>query len=154
MSQLTGISKSRSSPLARPLRLKYNRIMICKICGLDKPIKDYYNNKGNRCKKCVNKLNYQRRKELGTTSSQVQTLEQRRRYNLRYNYNLTPEEFNKLAEAQGEKCAICKKSKPLKVDHDHKTKRVRGLLCDRCNHGLGHFFDDPQLLQAAIYYLT
>lgn len=52
-------------------------------------------------------------------------------------------------------CIICGESQKLQlaIDHDHKTGRVRGALCSRCNLGLGHFRDDPELLRLAALYL-
>ena len=41
----------------------------------------------------------------------------------------------------------------LVVDHDHKTNKIRGMLCNRCNQGLGQFKDDPELLEYARIYL-
>lgn len=56
-------------------------------------------------------------------------------------------------------CAICKSPTPngqkdWAVDHDHKTGKIRGILCAPCNKGLGHFQDDKQRLQQAIEYLN
>lgn len=57
-------------------------------------------------------------------------------------------------------CAICKSSDPktyykkFHTDHDHKTGKVRGLLCDQCNKGLGHFKDNIYYLESAIRYLN
>lgn len=52
-------------------------------------------------------------------------------------------------------CAICGIVKrKLDYDHDHKTNQFRGLLCQKCNHGIGMFNDDPILLQKAIDYLS
>lgn len=51
-------------------------------------------------------------------------------------------------------CTICgDASTPLVVDHDHKTGQIRGLLCNHCNRGLGHFRDNPELLEYARMYL-
>jgi len=50
-------------------------------------------------------------------------------------------------------CVICGDSGELVVDHDHKSGNIRGLLCNHCNRGLGHFRDDPMLLEFAAQYL-
>lgn len=75
---------------------------------------------------------------------------------LRTEYGLTLVQYNAIRTKQRNRCAICRKSqkKRLAVDHDHKTGRVRGLLCERCNHGLGHFKDNKALLAKAIKYLS
>lgn len=50
-------------------------------------------------------------------------------------------------------CIICGSDETLVVDHDHKTGKIRGMLCNHCNRGLGHFRDDPELLEFAAIYL-
>ena len=78
-------------------------------------------------------------------------------------YGLTPAEYDRLVKRQRNRCAVCKTAKvggpPTRsgywhVDHDHVTNQVRGLLCARCNLGIGHFEDDPELLAAATRYVT
>lgn len=79
-------------------------------------------------------------------------------------YGITKQQYDALLVKQGNRCPICKTDDPGKhprkndtvnwhVDHDHKTGQVRGLLCFRCNAGLGHMKDDPQLVMAAYEYL-
>lgn len=63
----------------------------------------------------------------------------------------------KMKEAQNNNCAIC--NNPLDhalhthIDHCHETKIVRGILCRKCNQGLGFFCDDPTILRAAADYI-
>lgn len=78
-------------------------------------------------------------------------------------YNLDAEEYLQMILDQNNCCLICKKPehvknskgdiRPLSVDHCHKTSKVRGLLCNRCNAGLGHFQDDLERLKEAVKYL-
>lgn len=75
---------------------------------------------------------------------------------LRRLYNLTKEQYDEMLAAQGGVCAICSRknaTKRLGVDHDHGTGKVRELLCDMCNRGIGYLKDDIALLKAATAYL-
>jgi len=56
-------------------------------------------------------------------------------------------------EDQEGKCFVCGEEKKLRVDHDHKTKKVRALLCNHCNSVLGYSHENPAILQAGIEYL-
>lgn len=72
-------------------------------------------------------------------------------------YGLSLEDYDRLLLAQGGCCGICGNAngnKRLAVDHDHTTGKVRGLLCDSCNQGLGFFKDSVERLEAAIQWLT
>lgn len=79
---------------------------------------------------------------------------------LRYHYSLTVDDYLALLTIQGGKCAICGVAqndhgrwRRLNLDHDHKTGRVRGLLCTKCNSALGYFSDTPGRLRRAADYL-
>lgn len=69
--------------------------------------------------------------------------------------NMTEDTYQQMCIAQHDRCAICRKRsvRRFHVDHKHNTKRVRGLLCHKCNLGLGHFNDSLLRLRAAINYL-
>ena len=73
-------------------------------------------------------------------------------------YNLSHEDWLKMWEAQNGKCAICGKifTKPSDacVDHNHETDEVRGLLCNKCNVGIGFFKENIVLLKNAIINLS
>lgn len=79
-------------------------------------------------------------------------------------YGISSVEFNKILASQGGVCAICESNilffsrnkdafNKLCVDHDHETGEIRGLLCLRCNVGLGVFRDSSSLLVRAAEYL-
>lgn len=88
------------------------------------------------------------------------------KHRLKREYNLSLEEYDLLLVKQSNVCAICKKSetafvkgskteiKPLAVDHDHITNKVRGLLCQKCNMGIGLLNHNIKSLQSAIIYLA
>lgn len=89
----------------------------------------------------------------------------KRSYYLRSTFGITIDEYDLMLEAQQNLCAICREleivadpknpdsMKRLAVDHDHETGKVRGLLCQRCNMGLGYFRDKDHLLDLAARYL-
>lgn len=75
-------------------------------------------------------------------------------------YNLGLEEFDEMLREQGSCCAICglffdgiSKNSTPHVDHDHRTKRIRKLLCNPCNRMLGEAGDDPFRLRVAADYI-
>lgn len=113
--------------------------------------KHYWDGFSKRCKSC-NKSHcreqYQRH------------LKSHREARRRRLYGLRPEEYSSRLATQGGVCAICGEPpvadgpRPgLSVDHDHQTGENRGLLCSRCNAGIGNLRDDPRLLRAAAAYL-
>jgi hypothetical protein len=74
----------------------------------------------------------------------------RRDYNLRTRYGISIERYDEMFAVQDGRCAICRRlpgAKRLHVDHEHRTGRVRGLLCVKCNFALFH--DDKPHLKAA-----
>ena len=78
---------------------------------------------------------------------------QNREAHLMRTYGLTVAEFDAMVEAQGGVCACCGERDPQHVDHDHVTGRVRGVVCFRCNSGIGQFDDRADLMRSAIDYL-
>lgn len=87
-----------------------------------------------------------------------QFLKQQRKDSLKSKFNLTLEEYDKILIEQHNCCAICKRhisefKKSFCVDHNHITNKVRGLLCAKCNTGLGMFDDNIDILNNAIQYL-
>jgi hypothetical protein len=122
----------------------------CPDCESEKPRSDFARNRASSdglagyCKPCHNargKATYT--KLYGST----------REYHLRRRYGIGVAEFDAMVAAQGGLCALCRERKPQHVDHDHLTKKIRGVLCSCCNQGLGNFRDNVASLKAAIDYL-
>lgn len=84
--------------------------------------------------------------------------ERRWAYCIQKKFGITKEEYARLLKKQKGCCAVCKRPptgrfKRLAVDHCHKTKKIRGLLCSGCNRAMGYLGDSPQTLQRAVNYL-
>lgn len=73
---------------------------------------------------------------------------------LKHKYGITLEYYNEMLLKQNGGCAICRKKETiLCVDHCHKTKKARGLLCHLCNRAIGMMKEDIKILESAITYL-
>lgn len=70
----------------------------------------------------------------------------------KFRADLSDEQLKHIKQSTKE-CVICGSEEALVVDHDHLTGKVRGMLCNHCNRGLGHFKDSPMLLEFAAQYL-
>ena len=151
----------------------------CSVCKKVKSVDEFYRNgstrkdgsKGPRgnCKICANKihnayvaenkdiLNATRRKKYHKNTDGLK--DKIRAASYRYRYGFTPEEYQKMSKKQKNKCGICKldqddHKRRFAVDHCHKTNTVRGLLCEKCNRGIGFFDDDISKMKFAIRYLS
>ncbi len=80
------------------------------------------------------------------------TAEKKYARSLKSKYGMSLEEYHGMVSEQGGLCAICV-NKLEEVDHNHKDGTIRGLLCNKCNKGLGFFNDDIALMEKAIAYL-
>ena len=80
---------------------------------------------------------------------------QLRRLHLRRRFGMTLEDYDHILAAQGGGCAICGEPPAGRSMHiDHLGDTVRGVLCVRCNNGLGQFRDDPELMLLAAEYVA
>jgi hypothetical protein len=132
------------------------KLKKCSKCGESKQYSEFYKHKlgidGIRadCKKCCN------------ISSKKWNINNREKIRSVYNYwntGVTSELYTEFLNLHDDKCAICKKTtkenhKSLAIDHDHKTMKIRGLLCNRCNLGIGYLEDNVAFLKSAIEYIN
>lgn len=144
----------------------------CTVCLATKSIDCFYRVKTrdtytSACKECTNEKVRQYRmtekgKEVAKKASRSYAKKNRQRskyYELSRIYGLTKEEYESLREKQNFRCAICNTHEKevtrsvLYVDHCHITNKVRGLLCQKCNQGIGLLKDSIENLNNAINYL-
>lgn len=143
----------------------------CFICNKIKETKDFIKHGKclggikNNCIPCYRKMNYDYiHADIEKYCNNV------RFKTVKFTYGLSKSDYLGLILSHNNMCAICgitpeeqtekirkdsrlKKKKNLCIDHDHKTNKVRGLLCASCNLGLGYLEDDINLLKKAIQYL-
>lgn len=116
-------------------------LKICTKCKEFKELEEFHKNhtrssgRESQCKVCIQRPSSRKRK-------------------LTQRYNITEVEYDSLLLKQENKCKICHiyLNRPH-LDHDHTSKRIRGILCQSCNIGLGCFKDNLQSLRDAIKYL-
>jgi hypothetical protein len=104
-------------------------------------------------------INVRRRKRYATdpdlrVKTRAQQSKSQREMALKRKYGISIEEYDARLTAQGGVCPICLKpsNKVLCVDHDHETRKLRDLLCDKCNRGLGYFGEDSAAMRRAADY--
>lgn len=151
----------------------------CKRCCKSFPVEEFTTEKGkrsNKCKECRAKAATYMREyyEKNRTKMKVCMLETYRRRmasdsdsirkyqllaNYRIKYGLSQQDYEQLLDNQEGKCAICRDSlvpysRFACVDHNHATGFVRGILCPRCNAGIGLLREDRDVMLRAIEYLS
>lgn len=148
--------------------IRQNNMKVCKICNKEKDDVEFSNGKFQTiktCNECKRRIQRERRKNnlesqrLKDNAEYQKSKEHRLKYakdyrkkypertratNWKAKYGITPEEFYAKLAAQNNKCAICGRdmndyTRIFCVDHNHTTNKVRGLLCDPCNYGLGFY---------------
>lgn len=141
----------------------------CTKCGVSKSLTEFFRNGDrykSRCKKCTSEDLYtwrdRNRSEYNNYAAmwRAKNPEKQMASEIKALYGLELEQYKGILEKQAYKCSICSKDHlpsakkgRLAVDHNHKTGRVRGLLCMACNSGIGHFKDSPEILEKAVAYL-
>lgn len=126
----------------------------CTKCDELKPLTDYHVDRRAKsghnsvCKVCACQLKAQDYKKHK---------DKRLAYRRSYLYGVSPDDYDALHDKFSGSCGICGNTEEsgvaLAIDHCHGSGKVRGLLCNNCNNGLGRFKDDEELLQLAINYL-
>lgn len=133
----------------------------CPKCKEDKPATSFYPSKrgklgvGCYCKPCSSACSVR-------SQSTPEAKARIKAYNVGYRlrkYGITYSKYCELLRDQGGRCASCKcetaggRFGQFVIDHDHETGAVRGLLCSKCNSGIGFFDDDDEKLYLAAEYI-
>lgn len=127
----------------------------CAECDIVKPVSEFYRAgeyMGSYCKPCS-----KARTSAWQRNNKDRVAARNRRSMLKTQYGLSEADYESMLRGQGGACAICL-TRPLRgqvlaVDHCHATGVVRGLLCSKCNTGIGFMRDDTERLRKALTYL-
>ena len=132
----------------------------CIKCGVEKPLNlfrkklDGKYGVGAQCKSCINAAQT-RPKKPKRTKEETKNLYKSRAFFKKYGIHRS--DFDLLRAKQDNKCAICKgnleNNKKSHMDHCHASGKLRGVLCTKCNVGLGMFQDNMENLKSAVKYL-
>jgi hypothetical protein len=146
----------------------------CKICKEYKDISNFQPS-GYQCNSCRAEkqraywaslpIEIRRKRQMGLEAQKryrennlEKTKKIAREGHIRRKFGLTVEEYNAISFSQNEVCAICQQKCDtgynLAVDHNHKTGKIRGLLCKNCNTSIGLLKEDIKVLENAIIYLS
>lgn len=131
---------------------------ICISCGMKRQAGDFVASKQAKegvqgyCRICQKKYNKEYRDKYYNPHKE-------KLRKIKYEYGLEADDYYKMINNQNNKCIICnrkggKGKYSLHIDHDHKTRKVRGLLCWKCNSALGAFNDNITSLKNAIKYIN
>lgn len=142
-------------------KLVLKKSKICNLCNLPfKPLMNGQKYCGSYSKRIG--CSWKQYKEKSKIKRKLQTVKEKSNPNyltiirnrmLKNKYNISQNDYLIMVTKQNGLCKICGKKCSLVIDHDHETGQIRGLLCDRCNLGLGNFKDNPLLLINAIEYI-
>lgn len=152
--------KSKRGNYLRPNRI-INGTKFCNGCKIKKPVKEFYKDKSqtcgitSRCKKCINIRCLKWRKGLGEEKFLAII---RKSDWKKIGIFFSQEEYNNKFNQQAGCCAICGRhqsefKRRLAVDHNHKTGKIRGLLCARCNYIVGAVESNGDIIPIAKTYL-
>ena len=125
---------------------------VCIYCKVDKPITEYYkyakmkSGYANDCKDCRNEYGKKYRKDMVAKGIHQPA------WNKLQEYGIGIEEYRECM-ATSDKCQACGSTIKLCYDHDHDTGKFRGVLCGKCNTGIGMLGDNIQGVQQALGYL-
>lgn len=146
---------------------------LCKICNISKPISEFRYIRKNKngtelykaqCHSCVNAKSLERWRNMdedsrylrGHKARNKKTFEERKNYRLKYRFGISIDDFNNMLVLQNNACYICNESikgKEIKVDHCHKTGKLRKLLCHNCNSALGLLHDNAEIFETCARYI-
>jgi len=132
----------------------------CSKCQKDHPKDNFANHawtlRHPYCKACMSIANHKSKIKNRDTSDELKAkaASASRRCYLKKAWGMTVDEFETMKTIQDGQCAICNiKTVLLHIDHDHSTGKVRALLCNFCNRGMGFFKESEPIMLAAIDYL-